>query len=130
MTVTQCPTLEEALTLHRLLLERFGGQGGVRDLGLLEAALGRPRSGYYPTLALQAAALLQSLAGNHPFVDGHKRVALALTLVLLRMNGYVVVASADAVERFLVDEVIVGRAEVGAIASWLSAHLVVAPAAR
>src|SRR5690606_24739720 len=82
------PTLEEALELHRVLIERFGGQGGVRDLRLLPSALGRPQTGYYATLSLQAAALLQSLAKNYPFVDGNKGVAFAVTAIFLRMNGY------------------------------------------
>lgn len=112
-------TLEEMLDLHRQLIERFGGAQGVRDPGLLESALARPRSGYYASLSEQAAALLQSLAGNHAFIDGNKRVAFAATAVFLRMNGYALVAGAEEAERFLVDEVIVARADVAAIAAWL-----------
>jgi death-on-curing protein len=76
--LTLFPTLEETLELHRILLDRFGGTRGVRDLGLLQSALARPQTGYYDTLWQQAAALLQSLGRNHPFVDGNKRVAFAL----------------------------------------------------
>ena len=71
------PTVEEVLALHSLLLARYGGEPGVRDLGLLDAALHRPRSGYYDSVSEQAAALLQSLANNHAFIDGNKRVAFA-----------------------------------------------------
>jgi len=78
------PTLEEAVHLHGRLLERFGGRPGVRDLGLLESALARPRSGYYRSLSEQAAALLQSLVLNHCFVDGNKRMAFALAMTFLR----------------------------------------------
>lgn len=117
-------TLEEVLDLHRQLLERFGGAVGVRDLGLLESALARPRSGYYASLSEQAAALMQSLAGNHAFVDGNKRIAFAATAVFLRMNGYALGVDADAAEHFLIDEVIVARADVAAIAAWLERHLV------
>lgn len=117
-------TLEEALDLHRRLIERFGGADGVRDRGLLESALARPRSGYYSSLSEQAAALMQSLAGNHAFVDGNKRVAFAATAVFLRMNGYALEVGADEAERFLVDEVIVARADVAVIAEWLEKHLV------
>lgn len=116
-------TVEEALELHRQLLERFGGAGGVRDPGLLESALGRPRSGYYSSLSEQAAALMQSLAGNHAFVDGNKRVAFAATAVFLRMNGYALKVGADEAERFLIDQVIVARVDVAAIAEWLERHL-------
>lgn len=118
-------TLEEILALHKQLIERFGGAGGVRDPGLLESALARPRSGYYTSLSEQAAALLQSLAGNHAFVDGNKRVAFAATAVFLRMNGYALVVSADEAERFLIDDVIMGRrAELAVIAAWLERFLV------
>jgi death-on-curing protein len=117
------PTLEEALYLHDRLIERFGGSGGVRDLGLLESALARPRSGYYESLSLQAAALLQSLSQNHAFVDGNKRLAFALTAVLLRVNGYRLVVGASAAERFLINHVIVGKAELEPIATWIEKHL-------
>ncbi|MCA9529488.1 MAG: Fic family protein [Myxococcales bacterium] len=94
----------------------------MRDLGLLEAALGRPRSGYYTTLAEQAA-LLQSLAGSHPFVDGNERVAWALCMVFLDLQGYAVAVCADEAERFLVDDVIAHRADVPTIARWLEPRM-------
>jgi death-on-curing protein len=122
--VTLFLTLEEVLDLHRQLIQRFGGADGVRDPGLLESALARPRSGYYSSLSEQAAALMQSLAGNHAFVDGNKRVAFAATAVFLRMNGYALRVDADEAERFLIDRVIVGRANVVVIAEWLEPRLV------
>lgn len=121
------PTLDEALYLHAALIERHGGAAGVRDLGLVESALARPRSGYYASLSEQAAALLQSFARNHAFVDGNKRVAWALACVFLRVNGYVVVAVADDAERFLIDRVIGAHAEVDEIGGWLSARMRRAP---
>jgi death-on-curing protein len=121
---TLYPTLEETLDLHRQLIDRFGGAVGVRDLGLLESALARPRSGYYSSISEQAAALLQSLAGNHAFVDGNKRVAFAATAVFLHMNGYKLVVDANEAERFLIDDIIKGRAEVAVISDWLERFLV------
>lgn len=118
-------TLEELFDLHRQLIERFGGADGVRDPGLLESALTRPRSGYYSSLSEQAAALMQSLAGNHAFVDGNKRVAFAATAVFLRMNGCRLEVGADEAERFLIDEVIVARTDVTMIAEWIERFLVV-----
>lgn len=118
-------TLEELFDLHRQLIERFGGADGVRDPGLLESALARPRSGYYSSLSEQAAALMQSLAGNHAFVDGNKRVAFAATAVFLRMNGCRLEVGADEAERFLIDEVIVARTDVTMIAQWIERFLVV-----
>jgi death-on-curing protein len=110
--------------LHRQLIERFGGAVGVRDLGLLESALARPRSGYYSSISEQAAAMLQSLAGNHAFADGNKRVAFAATAVFLRMNGYKLAVDADEAERFLIDDVINGHAEVAGISDWLERFFV------
>lgn len=65
-------TTDEVLELHSILLKRFGGAEGVRDMGLLESALFRPQSGYYADLLEMSAALFESLANNHPFVDGNK----------------------------------------------------------
>ena len=101
MTETIYPTLEEAVYLHQKLLERFGGMPGVRDLGLLESAIARPRSGYYKSLSEQAAALMHSLAMNHAFVDGNKRVAYALTAIFFRVNGFKLEVEADAAEDFI-----------------------------
>jgi death-on-curing protein len=123
MTAIKFPTYEEALYLHERLIGRFGGDSGLRDPGLLESALVRPQSGYYETLAHQAAALLQSLARNHCFVDGNKRIAWALAAVFLRLNGWKLVVEADVAERFLIDEVIVGHCEVDDVAAWLQRHM-------
>ena len=123
MSATLYPTLEEVLVLHSMLLSRYGGEPGVRDLGMLDAALHRPRSGYYQSLSEQAAALLQSLANNHAFVDGNKRVAFATTAIFLRVNGFALRATADDGEAFLIEEVIKGRVPIERIADWVEAHL-------
>lgn len=78
----------EALLIHAILLRKYGGAEGVRDAGLLEAALFRPQTGYYSDIIQEAAALMESLAINHCFVDGNKRVAIGVTDVFLRINGY------------------------------------------
>lgn len=119
MPQTLYPTVEEVLYLHGRLLERFGGREGVRDLGLLESALHRPRSGYYDTLSEQAGALLQSLARSHVFVDGNKRVAFATCAIFLRLNGYLLEVDADDAERFLVERVIRAQADLPEITVWL-----------
>jgi len=69
-------------------MQRYGGAQGVRDPGALEAALYRPQTGYYEDIIAEAAALLESLAINHPFVDGNKRIAYAAADVFLRINGW------------------------------------------
>jgi death-on-curing protein len=121
-------TLEEALHLHERLIQRYGGTLGVRDRGLVESALARPRSGYYETLSEQAAALLHSFATNRAFVDGNKRVAWAVTAVFLRLNGFRVEVQAAAAETFLIERAIQGRADVREIAAWLEACMRVLPA--
>lgn len=85
--MTDYLTLAEALAIHGDQIERYGGAPGVRDLGLLEAALFRPQTGYYADLIEEAAALWESLAQNHPFIDGNKRVAFACAYTFLAING-------------------------------------------
>ena len=81
-------TVADVLGMHTVLIRRYGGLPGVRDPGALEAALYRPQTGYYKDTIEQAAALMESLAINHPFVDGNKRIAFAATDVFLRINGF------------------------------------------
>jgi death-on-curing protein len=90
--MTEYVTTADALFFHKLLIERYGGAPGVRDAGALESALHRPQTGYYETIVHEAAALLESLVQNHPFVDGNKRVAFAVADVFLRINGYSIAA--------------------------------------
>jgi len=81
-------TVADVLGMHMVLMQRYGGVLGLRDPGALEAALFRPQTGYYEDIVAQAAALLESLAINHPFLDGNKRVAFAAADVFLRINGW------------------------------------------
>lgn len=81
-------TVADVLGMHTVLMQRYGGALGVRDPGALEAALFRPQTGYYEDLVAEAAALMESLAINHPFVDGNKRIAFAAADVFLRINGW------------------------------------------
>jgi death on curing protein len=79
--------LEDVITMVRKL-----GIGPVRDVGLLDSAVNRPRSSAfgedaYVTLSLKAAALLQSMAKNHALVDGNKRLAWLSTVVFCDLNG-------------------------------------------
>ena len=82
------PTVAETIETHRLLIEEFGGLGGIRDMGLLESAVLRAQTGYYSGLIEEASALMESLANNHPFIDGNKRVSFVMTDAMLRANGY------------------------------------------
>jgi death-on-curing protein len=82
------PTVAEVIETQRLLINEFGGLHGIRDRGLLESAVFRPRSGYYTGLIEEASALMESLANNHPFIDGNKRLSFVMTDAMLRANGY------------------------------------------
>ncbi len=81
-------TVADVLGMHTALMKRYGGAPGVRDPGALESALFRPQTGYYEDIVAEAAALLESLAINHPFMDGNKRIAFAAADVFLRINGW------------------------------------------
>jgi death-on-curing protein len=95
--VTRYLTVEQALRIAR---HAVGGPARVRDIGLLEAAVHRPRASVlgqdaYPDLLTKAAALLHSLARNHPLVDGNKRLAWLATYVFCAKNGVVLDPSDD-----------------------------------
>ena len=93
--------VEDILAIHMDQIERYGGAEGIRDPGLLEAALFRPQTGYYPTLIDEAAALWESLSQSHPFVDGNKRTAFAATYVFLAINGLDIIATDDEAQNFV-----------------------------
>ena len=94
-------TQADVLAIHDDQIQRFGGSPGVRDPGALDAALYRPQSGYYADLIEEAAALWESLAQNHPFIDGNKRTAFAATYTFLAINGAALRADPDDTFRFI-----------------------------
>ena len=93
--------VDDVLAIHADQIERYGGSQGLRDPGLLEAALFRPQTGYYPSLVDEAAALWESLSQNHPFVDGNKRTAFAATYAFLFINGLRIVARDEDAQEFV-----------------------------
>jgi death-on-curing protein len=99
--VTDYLTLADVLAIHDDLIQHYGGAAGVRDPGALESALFRPQTGYYGDLIEEAAALWESLAQNHPFVDGNKRTAFAATYTFLAINGATLTADAEETYRFI-----------------------------
>jgi len=111
--------VEDILAIHEDQIERYGGAHGVRDPGLLEAALFRPQTGYYETLVDEAAALWESLSQNHPFVDGNKRTAFAATFVFLAINGLDVTASDEDSQAFILDLYDAGSVNFANSQSWL-----------
>jgi death-on-curing protein len=97
--VTRYLTTEQTLRIARYAV---GGPVQGRDIGLLGAAVHRPRAsvlgqGAYPDLLTKAGALLHALAGNHPLVDGNKRLAWLATYVFCAKNGVELDPSDDAV---------------------------------
>ncbi len=99
--MTDYLTLGEVLAIHEDQIERYGGSQGVRDLGLLESALYRPQTGYYADLIEEAAALWESLAQNHPFVDGNKRTAFAVMYTFLAINALRLTADSESAYSFI-----------------------------
>ena len=122
--VVQFLSLDEALAIHERVIDAFGGTVGVRDLGLLESALYRPRSGYYASLEEIATALFESLLINHPFVDGNKRVAFFATDVFLRLNGWKMSVDAQAAYSFLMERFQSGTCDFEHLLPWIRASVV------
>ena len=90
----------DAITIHRRMVDDFGGDSGLRDRGLLESALAMPKAMFdgdylHVDLPSMAAAYHYHLCANHPFVDGNKRVAVAVAEIFLRANGLQLEASDD-----------------------------------
>lgn len=116
-------TLDDALFIHEEQLKVFGGAPGVRDFGLIESALLRPQTGYYVDLIEQAAALWESLAMNHGFIDGNKRVAFACMDIFLGLNGARLTADPDSVIAFIYHHLEAGTFRKDALDQWLRRHV-------
>ena len=116
--MTEYVTMADALFFHQELIRRYGGSPGIRDAGALESALHRPQTGYYDTLIDEAAALLESLVQNHPFIDGNKRMAFMAIGLFLGSNGWEL--TAEPVEAIRAVQALAGG-EIGEsqFADWL-----------
>jgi death-on-curing protein len=117
-------TLEDVLYLHEEQLRLYGGASGVRDQGLILSALLRPQTGYYNDLIEEAAALWESLAMNHGFVDGNKRVAFASLVVFLEANGRGLTAEPDDVIVFIYRHLEAGTFRKDVLDTWLRSNTV------
>jgi death-on-curing protein len=123
--MTDYLTLAEVLAIHDDQIDRYGGSTGVRDFGLLEAALFRPQTGYYADLIEQAAALWESLAQSHPFIDGNKRTAFAATYTFLAINGARLTAASEATYEFISGLHTMNDFSFTRLADWLRANVAV-----
>ena len=118
---------EQVLFIHSRIIDATGGAHGLRDIGLLQSAVSRPRATFkgkdlYKDVFHKAAALMQSLAVNHPFIDGNKRTAITSAAVFLTLNGRVLEATQGELVAFAV------AAAVGlpfhGIAAWFREHAI------
>lgn len=117
--MTDYLTLADVLAIHEDQIARYGGLDGGRDFGALEAALFRPQTGYYGDLIEEAAALWESLAQNHPFIDGNKRTAFAATYTYLAINGVTITADAGDTYTFIVRLYEAGEFRFEQLVPWL-----------
>jgi death-on-curing protein len=117
------PTVAETIETHRLLIEEFGGIHGVRDIKLLESAILRPQNGYYGNLLQEAAALMESLANNHAFIDGNKRISFAMTDVMLRANGHFLDVEPSAAHQLITKAMEGEGFRFPLILDWITANL-------
>lgn len=121
-------TVPQVIELHRRLIELHGGAVGIRDHGLLDSAVAQPQASFAghelnPTLADKAAALGFSLACNHAFIDGNKRVAHAAMEVFLVLNGFEISATVDEQEATIL-QLAAGALGREQFTEWVRTHTV------
>src|SRR5215469_5386330 len=122
--MTDYLTVAEVLAMHADQIDRYGGSHGVRDPGLLEAALFRPQTGYYAGLIEEATALWESMSQNHPFIDGNKRTAFAATYTFLAINGARLTADAQETYDFVAGLYERNHFHFEQLVAWLRQHVV------
>jgi death-on-curing protein len=116
-------SVEQALKIHTIAIEKFGGANGVRDMGGIESALARPFQTFdgedlYPSIFEKAAAIGESLIISHPFIDGNKRSGYLLMEALLRYEGYKITASDESLYNLVIN-ISTGSISFEEIAEWL-----------
>ena len=116
-------TVAEVYLMQHRLIELFGGLHGVRDKGAVEAAVFRPQTGYYNSVAEEAAALMESLGNNHGFLDGNKRIAFTAADVFLRRNGYHLDVEAQDGFDFIYGSMDRGEFRFARILHWIGQHM-------
>jgi death-on-curing protein len=119
-------TTDQVLVLHEVQLQLFRGSSGLRDIGLLQSAIGNAEATFAgvflnETLFEMAAAYLYGICRNHPFVDGNKRTAASAALTFLNLNGIGIEADEDDLYD-LVIAVAEGRVSKAAVAVFFEQH--------
>lgn len=120
-------TVQQAKRLHSALVEKTGGADGLRDLSSLEAALNRPFATFdgndlYPTVEEKAAAIIESILINHPFIDGNKRTGFALMRIILRRQAKMINATEDIKYNFVI-QIAEGKLNTAQITDWIQSHV-------
>lgn len=124
--MTMCLTAAQVLFIHYRLISETGGEHGIRDIGLLESAIARPKATFadqelYKNISEKAAALMESLVNNHPFMDGNNRTGIACAVLFLRQNGITFSAKNADLERFTL-RVAASKVKFSEIVKWLKSH--------
>lgn len=119
--------LDKVLDVHTIVIADFGGSNGVRDIKSLESAIYRPYATFdgtdlYPTAVDKAAAILESIIINHPFLDGNKRTGYVLMRLMLMEENLDIDASQDEKYKFVI-EVTEGKHSIYTIKEWITSHL-------
>ena len=117
------PSVAQVIAMHAELIKTFGGMDGIRDQPALESALLRPQIGYYDGLIQEAAALMESLANNHPFLDGNKRVAFFATDTFLRINGHYIDCDDEEAYAFFMELFDTNSFRFTELEQWLVEHV-------
>lgn len=120
-------SLKEAEQIHNLLIEEFGGAKGTRDLGALDASINRPFATFdqqelYPSPEEKAAAIIESILINHPFIDGNKRTGYVLMRLLLLQSGLDIKAEPDDKYEFVIS-IATGKLQFDGIKKWIESKL-------
>lgn len=117
-------TLAEVLAIHEQQITEYGGTQGIRNMGLLESAVFRPQIGYYNSVVEEAAALMESLANNHPFFDGNKRVAFAAAHTFLLVNGFDLSVGPGEAFEFIIGSISRGDFRFAQIPAWMKGKVI------
>ena len=119
---------KEAIKIHHILISKYGGIQGIRELSLLESALDRPYSGiknneFYPSPEEKATAIIESIVKNHPFYDGNKRTGYVLMRLTLLQNNMDLKASQNEKYQF-VKRIASGQLEYDQILDWIKKRII------
>ncbi|SOC79647.1 death on curing protein [Salinimicrobium sediminis] len=120
-------SLDEVLQIHEILIKRFGGTSGLRDKNLLESSLQRPFATFdgeelYPTSVEKAAAIIESIVSNHPFMDGNKRTGYTVMRLILLNENLDISASEDEKYDFVI-RIAEGKSDFEQIKKWINENL-------